>query len=49
MPWRELTLGAQAGFEKYSWINNDADETTEVLGKVYLVHKVNGWMTTRGS
>ena len=48
-PWRGLTLGAQYGYERYNWSWNDADHTSQNLGKLYGVYKLNSWLTARGS
>ena len=46
---RGLTLGARYGYERYSWTNNDADETSENLAKAYGVYTVNKWLSVSGS
>ena len=43
------TLGAQYGYERYNWSWNDADHTSENLGKLYGVYKSNSWLIFRGS
>ena len=48
-PTRGLTLGAQYGYERYNWSWSDADQTSENLGKLYGVYKVNSWLAARGS
>lgn len=48
-PFRGLTTGAQYGYERVSWTHNDADETTQNLGKLYATYKANSWLTARGS
>lgn len=48
-PLRGLTTGAQYGYQRVSWTHNDADETTENLGKLYAVYKASSWLTSRGS
>jgi MtrB/PioB family decaheme-associated outer membrane protein len=48
-PWRGTTLGAQYGYERYNWSFNDADHTTENLGKLYGVYKMYSWLDFRGS
>jgi MtrB/PioB family decaheme-associated outer membrane protein len=48
-PLRGLTLGAQYGYERYNWSWNDADHTSQNLGKLYGVYKLNSWLTARGS
>ena len=48
-PWRGTTLGAQYGYERYNWSYNDADSTSENLGKLYGVYKAYSWLVFRGS
>jgi MtrB/PioB family decaheme-associated outer membrane protein len=48
-PWRGTTLGAQFGHERYNWSYNDADHTSESLGKLYGVYNAYSWLTFRGS
>ena len=48
-PWRGTTLGAQYGYERYNWSYNDADHTSENLGKLYGVYKAYSWLVFRGS
>ena len=48
-PWHGTTLGAQYGYERYNWSYNDADHTSENLGKLYGVYKAYSWLVFRGS
>jgi MtrB/PioB family decaheme-associated outer membrane protein len=48
-PLRGLIMGAQYGYERYSWTHNDADETTRNLGKLYATYQAASWLTARGS
>jgi MtrB/PioB family decaheme-associated outer membrane protein len=48
-PSREWNLGAEYGFERYTWIRQSADATNENSGKLFIDWKPTTWFTTRSS
>jgi MtrB/PioB family decaheme-associated outer membrane protein len=48
-PTRAWTLGAEYGFERYTWKRESADATNEHSGKVFADWKPASWFTLRSS